>query len=47
MSLRWRSLPKTTIAQVQGFCIYGGWIIASAMDLIVAADDARFLPALF
>ena len=47
MSLRWRDVPKPTIAQVQGFCIYGGWIIASAMDLIVAADDARFLPAHF
>jgi enoyl-CoA hydratase len=46
-SLRWRDLPKPTIAQVQGFCIYGGWIIASAMDLIVAADNARFLPAHF
>jgi len=45
LSLRWRDLPKPTIAQVQGFCIYGGFIIASAMDLIVAADDARFLPA--
>ncbi len=44
-SLRWRDLPKPTIAQVQGFCIYGGFIIASAMDLIVAAHDARFLPA--
>ena len=27
-------------------CIYGGWMIASAMDLIVAADDARFIPFL-
>ena len=47
MSLRWRNLAKPTIAQVQGLCIYGGWIIASAMDLIVAAVDARFLPAHF
>ncbi|MCP3853634.1 MAG: enoyl-CoA hydratase [Actinomycetia bacterium] len=46
-TLRWRDLPKPTIAAVQGFCIYGGWMIASAMDLIVAADDARFLPAHF
>ncbi|HZU74148.1 MAG TPA: enoyl-CoA hydratase-related protein [Acidimicrobiales bacterium] len=45
-SLRWRDLPKPTIAAVQGWCIYGGWIIASAMDLIVAADDARFVPGL-
>ncbi len=44
-SLRWRELPKPTIAQVQGYCIYGGFLIASVMDLIVAADDARFLPA--
>jgi enoyl-CoA hydratase len=46
-SLRWRDLPKPTIAAVQGYCIWGGWIIASAMDLIVAADDAKFLPAHF
>jgi enoyl-CoA hydratase len=46
-TLRWRDLPKPTIAAVQGMCIYGGWMIASAMDLIVAADDARFLPAHF
>lgn len=44
-SLRWRDLPKPTIAQVQGYCIFGGYLIASVMDLIVAADDARFLPA--
>ena len=45
-SLRWREVPKPTIAAVQGWCIYGGWIVASAMDLIVAADDARFVPGL-
>ncbi|MFZ0889680.1 MAG: enoyl-CoA hydratase-related protein [Candidatus Binataceae bacterium] len=44
--LRWRDLPKPTIAQVHGYCIFGGWMIASAMDLIVAADDAMFLPSL-
>jgi enoyl-CoA hydratase len=44
--LRWRNLDKPTIAQVQGMCIFGGWMFASAMDLIVAADDAKFLPAL-
>lgn len=46
ITLRWRDLPKPTIAQVQGYCIFGGWMIASAMDLIVAADDALFLPSL-
>ena len=46
LSLRWRDIPKPTIAMVHGWCIFGGWIIASAMDLIVAADDARFMTAL-
>ena len=45
-TLRWRDLGKPTIAQVQGKCIFGGWMFAAAMDLIVAADDAMFLPAL-
>jgi enoyl-CoA hydratase len=46
-TIRWRDLPKPTLAAVQGMCIYGGWMIASAMDLIVAAEDARFIPWLF
>jgi len=46
-TMRWRDLPKPTIAAVQGRCIYGGWMIAAAMDLIVASDDARFMPGLF
>lgn len=45
-ALRWRDLSKPTIAEVHGWCIFGGWLVASAMDLIVAADDARFLTAL-
>lgn len=44
-SLRWRDLGKPTIAEVQGYCIYGGYLIASCMDLIVASDDALFLPS--
>ena len=45
-TLRWRDLDKPTIAQVHGFCIFGGWMFASAMDLIVASEDAMFLPSL-
>lgn len=46
-TLRWRNLPKPTIAAVQGYCIFGGWIIASGMDVVIAADDAMFLPTNF
>lgn len=41
-TMRWRDLPKPTIAKVQGYCIMGGMMIASACDLIVASDDALF-----
>ncbi len=42
--LRWRDLPKPTIAMIHGYCIFGGWQIASSMDMVVAADDTLFLP---
>ena len=45
-TLRWRNVTKPTIAMVEGFCIYGGWMIAASMDLIFASEDARFLPGL-
>jgi enoyl-CoA hydratase len=45
--LRWRNIPRPTIAAVQGYCIFAGWIIASACDVIFAADNARFLPTNF
>jgi enoyl-CoA hydratase/carnithine racemase len=40
--LRWREVPKPTIAQVQGYCIMGGLMLASCCDLIIAAADALF-----
>lgn len=46
LSLRWRDIPKPTIAAVHGWCIFGGWLIASAMDIVVAAEDARFITTL-
>jgi enoyl-CoA hydratase len=34
--------PKPTIAQVQGGCIAGAFMVAAMCDLLVAADDAFF-----
>lgn len=44
---RWRDVPKPTVAAVQGYCIFGGWMIASAMDVIFVADDAMLLGSHF
>ena len=46
-TMKWRNLPIPTIAQVHGYCIYGGWMIAAAMDVIFASRDAKFLAGLF
>ena len=42
--IRWRDLPKPTIAMVHGYCIFAGWQIAASMDIILAADNTRFIP---
>ena len=39
---RQRNLSKPTIAMVQGYCIMGSWMLATACDLIVASEDAKF-----
>ena len=39
----WRNFPKPTIAMVEGYCIYAGWMLAAAMDIVFAAEDAQFL----
>jgi enoyl-CoA hydratase len=41
-SLKWRNVPKPSIAAVQGACIAGGLLLAWPCDLIIAADDAKF-----
>lgn len=42
--LRLRDVQKPTIALVSGYCIYHGWALASAMDVIFVAEDAQILP---
>ncbi|MBL7633320.1 enoyl-CoA hydratase [Frankia sp. CN6] len=41
-SLRWRNIPKPSIAAVQGRCIAGALLLCWPCDLIIAADDAKF-----
>ncbi|HEY8574553.1 enoyl-CoA hydratase-related protein [Phenylobacterium sp.] len=41
--VRWRNFPKPTVAMVEGYCIYAGWMLAAAMDVVFAAEDAEFL----
>jgi enoyl-CoA hydratase len=41
--LAWRNFPKPTVAMVEGYCIYAGWMLAAAMDVVFAADSAEFL----
>ena len=41
-SLRWRNVPKPSIAAVQGVCIGGGLLLCWPCDLILAAENATF-----
>lgn len=44
--LKWRNARKPTIAMVEGYCIFAGWMMAACVDIVFAARDALFLPAL-
>jgi enoyl-CoA hydratase len=39
---RWRNIPKPTIAEVQGWVIAGGLMLAWPCDIIIASEDAKF-----
>src|ERR1700733_14804751 len=41
--LNWRNFEKPTIAMVEGYCIYAGWMLAACCDIVFAARDAQFL----
>jgi len=41
--LKWRNFEKPTVAMVEGYCIYAGWMLAAACDVVFAAEDAQFL----
>jgi enoyl-CoA hydratase len=38
-----RNVSKPTIAMVEGWCINGGWELASSMDVIYAGESAKFI----
>jgi enoyl-CoA hydratase len=41
-SRAWRDIRKPTIAAVQGQCIAGGLLLCWPIDIIIAADNAKF-----
>jgi enoyl-CoA hydratase len=41
-ALRLWDIPKPTIAQVQGACVVGAFMVAAMCDLLVASEDAFF-----
>ncbi len=47
MHLRWRNVAKPMICAVHGYCIFGGWMVASTADIIFASEDALFLGSAF
>jgi enoyl-CoA hydratase len=47
MHLRWRNTGTPMVAAVQGYCIFGGWMVASTADVLFASEDAMFLASLF
>jgi len=40
--LKWRDLPKPTIAMIHGYCIMAAYGLASTCDIIIASDDVKF-----
>lgn len=40
----WRNFPKPTVAMVEGYCIYAGWMLAACCDVIFAGSNSEFLP---
>lgn len=41
--LKWRNFTKPSIAMVEGYCIYAGWMLAACCDIVFAGEKAQFL----
>lgn len=40
--MRWRDIPKPTIAEVKGWVIAGGLMLMWPCDIVIAAEDSKF-----
>jgi len=41
--IKWRNIPKATIAMVHGYAVYMGWVLAHTMDICFATEDSLWL----
>jgi hypothetical protein len=46
MCLKWRSIRKPVICAAKGFTIYHGAAVMSVADIVIAADDLKYMPSL-
>ncbi|KAI9022376.1 ClpP/crotonase-like domain-containing protein [Hyaloraphidium curvatum] len=44
--LRWRSIGKIVVAAVKGFVVYHGCSLAAIADIVIAADDLKYMPTM-
>lgn len=44
--LKWRSLGKPVICVLKGYCVYHACSLAAVADMVVAADDLRYMPTM-
>ena len=46
MALRWRRIRKPIVCGIKGYTIYHGTVLAACADIVIAADDLRYMPSL-
>lgn len=44
--LRWRRLRKPLVVGLQGYTIYHGSVVACCADVVIAAENLRYMPSL-
>lgn len=46
MALRWRRIRKPVVCGIKGYTIYHGTVLAACADIVIAADNLRYMPSL-